>query len=52
MMMDDIMMDELLIRFKTERAPRPDAFASVDYFEVRFFAAVEADERKHAQAVK
>ena len=49
MMMNDMVLDELLARFRTERAPRPDAFASVASFELRFFAKVNAGKRKSSR---
>ena len=51
-MTNDMVLDELLMQWKTERAPKVDAFTSVGYFEVRFFAKVRAEKRKHNRMVR
>ena len=47
-MMDDMVLDQLLARWRDERAPRAEDFASEACFETRFFAAVGAEALKRA----
>ena len=49
MMMNDTMLDELLVRFKTERAPRPDVFTSVASFTSGVIALIGAEKREDAK---
>ena len=51
-MMNDMVLDELLTQWKTERAPHADTFASPEYFEARFFAEAATDTEKRARARK
>ena len=44
--MNDMALDKLLAQWKTERAPQPDAFTSVDHFEDCFLARYRAERRK------
>ena len=50
--MNDMVLDELLTRWKTERAPRPDSFTSPEYFENCFFARANAEKPKRAPKKK
>ena len=47
-MMNDIALDELLTQWKTERAPKEDAFTSAERFEAEFFAKVDAEKPKRS----
>ena len=47
-MMNDMMLDELLTQWKTERAPKEDAFVPAERFEAEFFAKVAAEMPKQA----
>lgn len=48
-MMNDMILDELLTQWKAERTPDPGSFASLEYFENRFFAKVRAEKAKHVR---
>ena len=41
-MMDDMILDELLTQWKTERTPRPDEFTSTADFEAAFLTKAAA----------
>ena len=47
-MMNDILLDELLTQWKTERAPKEESFVSAERFEAEFFAKVDAEKPKRA----
>ena len=47
-MMNDMLLDELLTQWKTERAPKEDSFVSAERFEAAFFAKVTAEKPKRA----
>ena len=44
-MMDDMILDELLTQWKTERTPRPDEFTSTADFEAAFLTKAAAVKR-------
>ena len=50
--MNDMVLDELLTRWKTERAPRPASFTSPEYFENCFFARANAEKPKRSPKKK
>ena len=50
--MNDMVLDELLTRWKTERAPRSDSFTSPEYFEACFFARANAEKPKRTPKKK
>ena len=50
--MNDMVLDELLTQWKTERAPRPDSFTSPEYFENCFFARANAEKPKRSPKKK
>jgi Ca-activated chloride channel family protein len=52
MMMNDTALDELLMQWKTERAPQPETFASVDHFEASFLAKYRIEKRKQERTLR
>ena len=51
-MMNDTMLDELLTRWRTERAPRPDTFTSEAYFETALFMKIDSEKQKAKASAK
>ena len=52
MMMNDTALDKLLAQWKTERAPQPDAFTSVDHFEDCFLAKYMAERQRREPTLR
>ena len=51
-MMNDTVFEELLTRFKTERAPRADAFTSVAAFTANIIAEIRVERRKRGGKIR
>ena len=50
--MNDTVFEELLTRFKTERAPRPDTFVTVAVFTAKVLSAVRTERRKRESKIR